>query len=263
MKHLILLAGFLVTLATNAQTISRSVIPCQGGNYTGSNLQVSYTVGEPCTQTLSAANLMLTQGFQQPDTFVSINLNITCFIQGYYLWNGEMQPALFNQGMSNDLSITDTLGVQIIDAAPPYNVVQNLQAILHTDGTLHCKLYPSLLGHAYYIALQHRNAVETWSANPVMLTGNTAYNFSNSAAQAFGDNQKDVSGNGTLFALYSGDNVKDSNVDLYDLNGIESDIVNFAYGYYNTDINGDGNVDLFDLLAPEENVINFVYAVHP
>jgi hypothetical protein len=264
MKHFFLLSGFLLSLqALNAQTISRSVIAAQGGHYADSALQVSYTVGEPITQTLSAVNLMLTQGFQQPDSMVSISLNITCFIQGYYLWNGEMQPVLYNQGISTDLSVTDTLGVQIIEANPPYNVVQNLQAILHTNGTLSCKLNPSLFGHAYYIALQHRNAVETWSANPVTINGNTAYNFSTAAAQAFGDNQKDISGNGTLFALYSGDNVKDGNIDLYDLNAIESDIIDFAYGYYTTDINGDGNVDLYDLLWPEENVTGFVYAVHP
>jgi hypothetical protein len=264
MKHTLTIIILLFSLQTlSAQTISRSVIPTTGGHYADSNLQVSYTIGEPITHTLSNGNIILTQGFQQPDSLVSISLHLTCFIQGYYLWNGEMQPALYNQGVSNDPYLTDTVEIQILESTPPYQVVQSTQALLHTNGSMTCKLNPSLFGHAYYIALQHRNAIETWSAAPVQMTGNTAYNFSTAASQAFGDNQADVSGNGTLFALYTGDNIKDGNVDLYDLNAIDFDIINFAYGYYATDITGDGNVDLYDLMLPEENIANFIYSTHP
>jgi hypothetical protein len=264
MKTFLMLFCFISIAQTlSAQTISRSVIPTNGGHYADSNLQVSYTIGEPITHTLSNGNIILTQGFQQPDSLVSITLHLTCFIQGYYLWNGEMQPALYNQGVSNDPYLTDTVEIQILASTPPYQVVQSTQALLHTNGSMTCKLNPSLFGHAYYIALQHRNAIETWSAAPVQMNGNTAYNFSTAASQAFGDNQADVSGNGTLFALYTGDNIKDGNVDLYDLNAIDFDIINFAYGYYATDITGDGNVDLYDLMLPEENIANFIYSTHP
>ena len=253
----------VISSKLHAQTISRSVIPTNGGYYAGSSIQVSYTLGETFTKTLSQGNIILTQGFQQPDTLVPITLHLTCFIQGYYLWNGEMQAVLMNQGVSNDPTVTDTMEVQILQATPPYAVVQSTPALLHTNGTLSCKLNPSLFGHAYYIGLQHRTAVETWSANPVWLNGNTSYNFSSAASQAYGDNQIDVSGDGSVFALYTGDNIKDGNVDLNDLGAIEFDNNNFAYGYYATDISGDGNVDLYDLLLPEDNITNFVYSTHP
>ena len=264
MKYiLIFLLSISITISSQAQTISRYVIPTTGGEYNSNQLQVSYTIGEPITKTVSNGNIILTQGFQQPDSMVAITLHLTCFIQGYYLWNGEMQPALYNQGVSNDPYLTDTVEIQILASTPPYQGVQSTQALLHTNGSMTCKLNPSLFGHAYYIALQHRNAIETWSAAPVQMSGNTAYNFSTAASQAFGDNQTDVSGNGSVYALYSGDNIKDGNVDLYDLNAIESDIINFAYGYYDTDITGDGNVDLYDLMIPENNISNFIYSLHP
>jgi hypothetical protein len=89
------------------------------------------------------------------------------------------------------------------------------------------------------------------------------YDFRTAASQAYGSNQQDVSGNNSLYALYSGDINQDGNIDLYDLLLVNDDIENFIYGYYATDITGDGNVDLYDLLILENNITNFIYAIQP
>ena len=112
----------------------------------------------------------------------------------------------------------------------------------------------------------HRNAVQTWSANPVAIGSTLAsYDFTTAASQAFGDNQIDISPaqNGSVWALYSGDIVVDENVDLLDLGALENDISNFAFGYLSTDINGDGNVDLLDSPTVEGNISNFIFSYHP
>jgi len=124
-------------------------------------------------------------------------------------------------------------------------------------------VFPPVSG-PYYIAVLHRSAVQTWSANPVTLGSSPAsYDFTTAASQAYGDNQVDLSGNGTIWAFYSGDIVIDENVDLLDLGMLEGDISNFAYGYVPTDLNGDGNVDLLDSPIEETNISNFVFSNHP
>ena len=49
-----------------AQTIERQVIGSTGGYGTGTNIQVSSTVGETVVATGSSSTVVLTQGFQQP-----------------------------------------------------------------------------------------------------------------------------------------------------------------------------------------------------
>lgn len=51
------------------QNMAQQVIATAGGEYQGNNLSLSYTIGEPVTETLSAGNVVLTQGFQQPYNF--------------------------------------------------------------------------------------------------------------------------------------------------------------------------------------------------
>lgn len=49
-----------------AQTADQHIVGSLGGSFSNSNLQVDYTAGEAITQTLSTANYIVTQGFQQP-----------------------------------------------------------------------------------------------------------------------------------------------------------------------------------------------------
>lgn len=61
----ILTCLFLVPWFVNAQVVSRSLIGVAGHNFTNSNLQVSYSVGEPMVMSYNTSGLILNQGFQQ------------------------------------------------------------------------------------------------------------------------------------------------------------------------------------------------------
>ena len=123
--------------------------------------------------------------------------------------------------------------------------------------------FPPLAG-SYYIAVKHRNAVQTWSATPIFIGGTpVTYNFTNQANKAFGANQKLIATSPDVYAFYSGDIDGEENINLNDMIVIESDIINYHFGYYATDINGDGNVDLLDAPIAETNLVNFIYSNHP
>lgn len=62
-----------------SQSISRSVIASAGDFYSNGSISVSWTLGEIATETYTAGNLVLTQGFQQPDTIKGPGN----FIQGF------------------------------------------------------------------------------------------------------------------------------------------------------------------------------------
>jgi len=66
MKKIILtILPFAVAVVVNGQSISPQVIASAGTHYTGSNAQLSWTVGEPVITTVSNGSNTITQGFHQ------------------------------------------------------------------------------------------------------------------------------------------------------------------------------------------------------
>ncbi len=190
----------------------------------------------------------------------AVNLNLTAFIEGYYSAAGLMKPVFFNQGVSANQTLCDSIKVELHQANFPYSMVSASNAILHVNGTATAN-FVTLPG-PYYIVLKHRNAIETWSANPVTMTSpSTSYNFSNAVNKAYGDNLKQVDSG--IWALYTGELNQDENIDLLDAQLMELDILLFNSGYLATDLNGDGNVDLLDTPVVESNINNFVFSYHP
>jgi hypothetical protein len=95
----------------------------------------------------------------------------------------------------------------------------------------------AVTGNAFYIAVKHRNHLETWSKLPVTFTSNTAYDFSNSLSQAYDDgiNPPMASVAGGKFAFYGGDVNQDGTVDASDMAEVDNDNAIFAFGYNTTD----------------------------
>jgi hypothetical protein len=54
-----------------SQSLTPTVIASAGNYYENGNLSLSYTLGELAVSTLSNANLILTQGFQQPSLIIN------------------------------------------------------------------------------------------------------------------------------------------------------------------------------------------------
>jgi hypothetical protein len=143
----------------------------------------------------------------------------------------------------------------------PYTPDYTFNAIATTKGISIAQFPASLEGTSYWISLEHRNHISTWSANPVTLQEYTTYDFSNASNKAYGSNMKEVSTG--VWASFSGDINQDENVDLLDLSILDSSISNFDFGYVSTDINGDSNVDLLDNPIIEGNINQFIFSVHP
>jgi hypothetical protein len=118
---------------------------------------------------------------------------------------------------------------------------------------------------SYYIAIKHRNSVETWSSIPIQIGESATYDFTNSLSQAYDDDNNPPMknmGNG-VYAIYGGDVNQDGAVDGFDMQPTENDASNFAFGYNATDCNGDGSTDGFDMQIIENNSSLFIYYARP
>jgi len=86
MKKMILtLLPFAGAALVNGQSISPQVIASAGTHYTGSNAQLSWTIGEPVITTVSNGSNIITQGFHQTlltvisveeQTVAGVNVNV-------------------------------------------------------------------------------------------------------------------------------------------------------------------------------------------
>ena len=78
-----------------------------------------------------------------------------------------MRPVLYDNGLASDPTVCDTIIVELHEATMPYGLIESAIGILHTDGSAVIE-YPGTLPNGdYYIAVRHRNTIETWSKNPV------------------------------------------------------------------------------------------------
>ncbi|MBP9933913.1 MAG: hypothetical protein KBF25_09460, partial [Chitinophagaceae bacterium] len=171
-----------------------------------------------------------------------------------------MQTALMNQGVGNSVNHVDSIQVELRASENLTNIVTTSWAVLQIDGTATVNFTSLPFGY-YRIVIKHRNHLEIWSAEPVLITANSTYDFSTAANKAYGSNQVQVE-NG-IWAFFTGDINQDGVVDGLDYNDWENDSNNFAGGYFSTDLNGDGIVDGLDFIFWEQNSNNFVGAVVP
>lgn len=191
----------------------------------------------------------------------SIKLNL--FLQGYYAGGRLMRPVLNNQAVSGSLAMeTDTITVSLYDPSMLDIPVVSNKGILHTDGTV-CVEFPSTIPGSYYMAVKHRNTIETWSSATVTISNLPAlYDFTIAANNAFGKNMIEVE-NGT-WAMYTGDLNQDEFIDAADFGIFDTDYQNAVQGeYVSTDFNGDGYVDVLDFLILKNNSKNGIYGQHP
>ena len=189
-------------------------------------------------------------------------LNLKLIIEGYYNGAGGMQPVLLNAGVGLSSTEVDSIVVELRDALSPATIVQSATVVINTNDSAMITLPGSVIGNSYYIAVFHRNAVQTWSDLPVTFSGVTNYDFTTAASQANGSNMIEVTPG--VFAFYSGDIApQDEVVDITDQGYVGNDIQNFAFGYVATDVSGDGVVDITDQAIVDNNINNFVGSIHP
>lgn len=209
---------------------------------------------------VSTATQILTEIFAPPTK----TLNLKLYLEGFVKTRGGIAPApgfMYKAQVSPDGSITsdafagtvvDTLTVALANSAAPYSIAYyKHSAQLNTDGTMSLSI-PATYSGNYYIAIRHRQSIETWSAAPVSFSGSTInYDFSTAASQAYGSNQASL-GASWGYGLYAGDIVKDGYIDLSEVNATYSSARLAQYSYLLYDFTGNGFVELDD--------VNLIYA---
>ncbi len=104
-----------------------------------------------------------------------VELNFKSFIQGFY--NSQthlMNPVLYDAGLSTDPSACDSVMVDFYTSSNTLTLVYSQKALLHINGNAFMTLPALLSGQMLYIAIRHRNSIETWSKNTILFTNSSA-----------------------------------------------------------------------------------------
>jgi len=191
---------------------------------------------------------------------VTRTINLKVFLEGLY------NPATSQMNKAKDVggdkypgTIADKIQVKVAKPFSPYSVCYVVNDVdLHQDGT--CTITVPRTGY-YYLVVMHRNSIETWSGLPVnAIPEPVYYDFSTSASQAYGDNQKQVPGR---WVIWGGDVNQDGIVDSGDMNPVENASVAITVGYVVEDVNGDGIIDSGDMNIIENNSMDLITVIIP
>jgi|GEM_PF-2065033 len=188
-------------------------------------------------------------------------LNLTVFLEG--LWNGtDMNEAQDDMGSHWGAGIADHIFVELRDGDAPHGSIYGpIEVELSTSGIATLTV-PQVHNQDYYIAITHRNSIETWSGTAIWFnTSPINYNFTDAASRAFGNNLQNLGGG--VYGIFGGDVNLDWVVDSNDLGDVDNDSNGFVFGYVATDANGDGIVDSNDLGLVDNNANGFVMAILP
>jgi hypothetical protein len=191
-------------------------------------------------------------------------ITIKLFLEGLYAGNGSMNQAQSDAGPQFANGIADQAIVEFHDTNSPYGMLYEFNNIdIGTNGTAVVSNLPGTISGLFYIAIKHRNSIQTWSALPYDFSGSGpfSYDFSTAASQAYGDNLKQMpDGN---FAIYCGDVDQDGGVGIADMGMVDNQSAAFGTGYLPEDIDGDGSVGVVDMGLIDNNSAMFIGAVFP
>jgi len=110
--------------------------------------------------------------------------------------------------------------------------------------------------------LNHRNSIETWSAEPFAFNyPDSTFDFTDAITKAFGSNMVQVEPG--VFAIQSGDVNQDDLVESADYSLVENDASQFLFGYFSTDLTGDGLVESADYSIVENKSGMFLFSITP
>lgn len=274
--------GFISTSVVGiSPTLSRLIIDagCQSDVYMSApdnetifDLVFAYTSGYT---TLNFGDCSIINFFgtpnDEPDSVYYFNGSVSSSIKTTSLTlnlEGLYNPGILmmNKAMGETAAyfpgdIADQLSIKLVSDSLSLSAIIEMDSVnLDQNGQCRFNIPFAYNGH-YYIAVSHRNSIETWSAIPVSYNGSAEqYNFTTSANKAFGNNMKLIDGR---YCFYSGDVNQDGTIDTGDQTPVENDASGFTTGYLPTDINGDGSVDIGDMTIIDNNAVNFIETNYP
>jgi hypothetical protein len=195
-------------------------------------------------------------------TVTARTLTVKLFLQGLYrISSGLMDKAQDENGDHYPGDIADMVEISLAQNSYPYNILYSIPNVaLPRNGIITLDL-PSGSFLSYYLVINHRNSVETWSSFPVNLSAeHTNYNFTNGVYKAYGFNMFPM---GSVWVFYTGDVNQDGIIDASDMIDTENLVSVFATGYLDEDNNGDGLIDSSDMSMIGNNATQFVGRVTP
>ncbi len=159
-------------------------------------------------------------------------------------------------------TLLDTVKISVRSAVSPHPIIESATGVFNAAGFVYVPVSTLTTGVNYYLTVEHRNTIRTWSNLVPGPAGNDSlkYDFTTAVSKAFGSNQTVVNG---AAAFYSGDVNQDGVVDVTDAALVDNDIFNFVSGYVPTDVNGDLITDISDAAIVDNNAFNFVSEVAP
>ncbi|MEO6693668.1 MAG: hypothetical protein ABIY50_03680, partial [Ignavibacteria bacterium] len=175
-----------------------------------------------------------------------------------------LQLTVLPQGLYNSVSnstVQDTVTAYLRNSLPPYNVFDSSKAIISSAG-LGWFTFPYATNNLnYYLAVTHRNSIETWSKNKISFQDDQCnYDFTTSVTKAYGNN---LISKGSKYCIYSGDVDQDDVIDGSDVIAAENAAYNFAQGYLPTDVNGDNITDAGDVSLIDNNAYSTIFTERP
>jgi hypothetical protein len=192
----------------------------------------------------------------------SATLSLTAFFEGLYAGSSTMTAAPFNADNTLPSSIADTITVELHLANGTFDLAYSVTDTISVNGTASISFPGGAVGNYYYLVVKHRNSLETWSADSILISSSLSYDFSSAATQAYGGNLVDLGLSG-VFGIYAGDINQDGFIDGNDFTDVDNDNSNFASGYLYTDTNGDGFVDGNDFTLIDNNGSMFISIARP
>ncbi|MCD4696362.1 MAG: hypothetical protein K8S16_09005 [Bacteroidales bacterium] len=272
---------------TYTQSIERDVIANSGDYYEGTNVSLSWTVGEIATETYANGSYILTQGFQQPIGIIitGIDLDVIAFLEGPF--SGTQMTTMLNTagliplsqpfyiqpwqyaGSENvtsipNANIVDWVLIELRDttdaaSANSTSVIARQAAFLTNNGTVvgldgsSILSFDNSITHNLFVVVWHRNHLGIMSANAVTQSGGIyIYDFSNGAGQAYGETDAQKYFDNGIWGMIAGDGNADGVINLNDKINVWSQQVGTT-GYKTADYNMEGQVnnqDKNDLMIP-------------
>jgi hypothetical protein len=161
----------ILLVVASLQCSAQSILSAAGNNQSSLTIKQSYTVGESFVADQHFLSHGHAAGFQQPEI---PQINVRLFIQGFYIGSGVMQAVA---DPSNAPSLTDTIRITFITNDPALSPFYSTPALLATDGWASIFLPTLLFNHSYYLKINHRNSIETWSKSPILIKTVNRFDF--------------------------------------------------------------------------------------
>ena len=159
-------SGFNQVTAVQFNTVNSSFI-VNDSNHITATVPIGISPGAISTTTNCNTTIADTNYTISNNSILTLHL----FLEGLYIGGGMMV------GISD--TIADSITVQLYNTSNLTNPDFSTNVTLRVNGVASAIFPAAAIGRTYWICIRHRNSIETWSKNPVMLLDAASFSFKN------------------------------------------------------------------------------------